>query len=187
MLLKLLSFWEQSTPAASQLQCYFCFRPWLTTWKFLLNRGIILTRWSHDMYRFSEFEHQKCLPVFYYVVKNVITQIHNIPKVFLSRLFSVRHESPHLLLMLQRRCGDWETVRLTFLCWPVWKHPPFYWSTLLQCVNQKKGCHRETRTGHLSIFKQSSYQCDGRKNGSSSGKLNFEEMVLGRTGHIRPE
>lgn len=48
----------------SQQQCYFCFQPWLSMWKFLLNSGIILTRWSHETYRFCEFERQKCLPVF---------------------------------------------------------------------------------------------------------------------------
>ena len=55
------------------------------------------------------------------------------------------------------------------------------------CKSEKGGCHRETRTGHLSISsKQSSYQCDGCKNGSSSGKLNLRRWFWGEQATYDP-
>lgn len=114
-------------------------------WKFLLNSGIILTRWSHETYRFCEFERQKCVPEF------ITWWRMSSHKYIISPRFScpVSSLSVTSLLIFCWRCRD--AVRIerqsdSLFCAGPFEStpPPFYWSTLLQCVNQKRGCHGET-------------------------------------------
>lgn len=167
----------------SQQQCYFCFQPWLSMWKFLLNSGIILTRWSHETYRFCEFNRQKCVPEF-------ITWWRMSSQKYIT---SPRFSCPVSSLSIMSfpiccwRCRDAVGIERQsdslFCAGPFESTPPLLINCAAVCKSEKGLPQRN----YLFIFKQSSYQCDGRKNGSSSGKLNFEGMVLWRTGHIWPE